>query len=180
MRTVVTIEILVAIVVDVGEGGGDRDPARQTDAGLGGDVAEFPVSQVLPQLAAAHLAGEIEVHEPVAVHVRRGDAVAMVVVGRLVGPAGVFHDLVDEGDAALFNAIGEFEVDGDLELAGGGALRLLARGQGLRPDVDGRHVDHRAVGAGSGRSLRRGSVFMRLPERARRSEGEQSNEDQKK
>ena len=32
-------EILVAVVVDVGEGGGDADPVGQADAGLGRDVA---------------------------------------------------------------------------------------------------------------------------------------------
>ena len=65
---------------------------------------------ILPELIAADLVREIDVGQPVAIDVGDGQAVAMVVVGGLVGLAGIGHDAVLEGDAALGPAIGEGEI----------------------------------------------------------------------
>ena len=88
---------------------------------------EAAVSKVLPQLAGAELADEIDVDPAVAVHVGHRDPVAVVIVGGLVGLAGIVDDVVYERDAALRQAVGEGEVVergragclGDLLLAAG-------------------------------------------------------------
>ena len=51
-------------------------------------------AEVLPQLVAADLVDEVDVVQPVAVDVRDGDAVTVIVVDRLVMLAGVFDDVV--------------------------------------------------------------------------------------
>ena len=63
--------------------------------------SKLAAAEVPPQLIAADLADEVDVEQAVAVDVRDRDAVAVVVVRRLVGLAGVVHDAVPEGDAAL-------------------------------------------------------------------------------
>ena len=85
-------EILVAVVVDVRERGGDADSARQADARFRGDVPEPAAAGVLVKPAAADLVDEIEIDQAVAVHVGRGEAGSVVVVDRLVVDRGVFHD----------------------------------------------------------------------------------------
>ena len=63
--------------------------------------SNFPPPTIPPELVAADLVDEIDVVEAVAVHVGNRQAVAVIVVGRLVGLAGVGDDAVLEGDAAL-------------------------------------------------------------------------------
>ena len=96
--------------------GGDADPVGEPDARLRRDVPEPAAAEVLPELAAADLVDEIEVDQAVAVDIGRGDAVAVIVVDRLVVQPRIVDDVVDEGDPALLDAIGELEVVGDLEL----------------------------------------------------------------
>ena len=77
--------------------------------------ANWPSPEVLPELVAAELVDEVDVGQAVAVHVRDRDAVAVVVVDRLVVLAGVVDDPVDERDAALRDAVGEVEVVDDAD-----------------------------------------------------------------
>ena len=70
----------------------------------------LPPPSVLPELVAADLVDEIDVEQAVAVDVGDRQAVAVVVVRRLVGLAGVVDDAVLERDAALGDAIGELEI----------------------------------------------------------------------
>ena len=79
----------------------DADPAGHRDAGLRGDVLELAAAEVLPELVAADLVDEVDVGQAVAVDVRHRDAVAVIVVDRLVVLPGVVDDVVHEGDAAL-------------------------------------------------------------------------------
>ncbi len=123
-------EVRRAVVVDVDEGGGDADLVLHGHAGFGGDVLELAVAEVLPELVLAELGDEVDVEQAVAVDVRHGDAVAVVVVHRLVGAAAVVGLLVAEGDAALGLPVGELEFMEDADLAGGGELGGLAGRQG--------------------------------------------------
>ena len=104
------VEVLVAVVVDIGEGGRDADLARDRHAGRRGDVLEAAAAEIPPQLVAAHLADEVDVGAAVAVDVGNRDPGAVIVVRRLVGLAGVVHDAGLEIDAAFDQAIGELEV----------------------------------------------------------------------
>ncbi len=123
------VEVGVAIVVDVGEAGGGADPIGQSDAGRFGDVLEAAAAQIAPELVAAELADEIEVESAVAVDVGHRDAVAVVVVVRLVALRRVGGDLVLEGDPALRLPVAQRELVKDLELAERAELLLAARGR---------------------------------------------------
>ncbi len=140
-RTLVTIEVLIAVVVDVREGGRDRDAVAQPDAGGVGDVLEGAVAEVLVEGGLAELVDEVDVGQAVAVDVGRDDAVAVIVMGGLVGLAGVVDDVVRPGDAALRQPVGELEVVEDLEAGEGRGLGVLARLEGRRADVGRRDVD---------------------------------------
>ncbi len=135
------VEVGVAVVVHVGEGAGDADAVGHRHAGLAGDVLELAAAQVLPQLVVAELGEEVEVEQAVAVHVGHQQAVAVVVVDRLVGLAGVVDDLVLEGDAALGLAVGVAEVVEDLPALGRRDLRVAPRRQAGHPGVDRRMED---------------------------------------
>ena len=126
-RTVVDEQILIAVVVRVGKRGGDADPIWQSDARFRRDVLEPSSAEILPQLVAADLIHEVDVVQPVAVDVRHGDTVAVIVVDRFVVLAGVLDDVVLEGDAAVFDPVGELELVEDLELVGRCQLRALPR-----------------------------------------------------
>ena len=104
------VEVLVAVVVDIGEGGRDVDLARNRHAGRGCDVLEAPAAEIPPQLVAAHLADEVDVGAAVAVDVSNRHPRPVIVVRRLVGLAGVVHDAGLEIDAAFGQPIGELEV----------------------------------------------------------------------
>ena len=80
------------------------DLVRHRHAGRRRDVLEPAAAGVPPELVAADLVDEIDVGEAVAVDVGDGQAVAVIVVRRLVGLAGVGHDAVLERDAALGDA----------------------------------------------------------------------------
>ena len=67
-------KILVAVVVDVCERGGDADTVRHRHACLQRDVPELSAADVLVETAAADLIDEIEIDQAVAVDVGRGDA----------------------------------------------------------------------------------------------------------
>ena len=104
------VEVGVAVVVDVGKRRGHADLVRHRHAGRGGDVLELAAAGVLPELIAADLVDEVDVGEAVAVDVGDREAVAVIVVRRLVGLSGVVDDAVLEGDAALGEPVRELEV----------------------------------------------------------------------
>ena len=119
--------------------------------------------------------------EAVAIHVRDGEAIAVVVVDGLVCAGGVIHRPVPEGDAALLDAVDEPEVAEDVELVRSGKLVRPAiveprRGERLRgicvhAILDGRALDGGVLAARRPRQLRR---VVRLdhpvPARGRREE----------
>src|SRR5207244_1761077 len=72
--------IEVAIAVHVGEHGAGGMPPRQGYAGLGGDVGEAPVPEVLVQHVGAEAARQIDVGTAVAVHVADRDPPGLGVV----------------------------------------------------------------------------------------------------
>ena len=79
-------------------------------AGRGRDVLELAAAGILPELVAADLVDEVDVGEAVAIDVRDREAVAVIVVRRLVRLAGVVDDAVLERDAALGQPVRELEV----------------------------------------------------------------------
>jgi len=118
------IEVRVAVVVDVGEGTCDAHAIRQCDSSRLGDVLEPPIAQVSPQLVPAELGREVDVEPAVAIHVRDGDPVSMVVVNGLVVVAPVVHDLVPEPDPALGETV--LETKGMEDSGAGESLSLKA------------------------------------------------------
>ena len=100
-------------------------PASATPASVG-DVPEPPAAEVLPELVAAHLIDEVDVVQAVAVDVSDGDPVAVIVVDRLVMLPGVLDDVMDEGDAARRDGVGELKIVERAKTASGGQLSLLA------------------------------------------------------
>ena len=128
-------EILVAVVVDIGERRRDADPVRQSDAGLPGDVLKPPAAGILPELVAADLIHEVDIVQPVAIDVRDGDAGAVIVVHGLVVFARVVDDAMNERDAAGFELVAELKVVGHLRTIHGLALRLLTRRQRVHADI---------------------------------------------
>src|SRR4029453_15656724 len=100
-------QVLIAVVVDVGEGGRDPAPAGQGDTGLSRDIHKSAAADVLPKLVAATLIHKIDIGQSVAVHISRSDAAAVVVMNQLVVEARIVDDVMGEGDAACLQAIYE-------------------------------------------------------------------------
>src|SRR4029453_4383419 len=128
-------QILIAVVVDVGEGARDADLVGKRDTSLCRDVHKSATAEVLPELAAAPLIHEIDIGQSVAVHISRGDAAAMVVMNQLVVEARIVDDVMREGDAAYLHAIHELKLVENLELADGLTLRACTVGKTLDADV---------------------------------------------
>ena len=104
------VEVRVAVIVDVGERGGDADLSRQRHARLGSDVLESAAAGIPPELVAADLVDEVDVRQPISIDIRYRQAVAMVVVRGLVRLARVVNDSMRERDAAVGAPIGELEI----------------------------------------------------------------------
>jgi hypothetical protein len=128
-------QILIAVVVDVGEGGCDADLVGKRDTGLCRDVHKSAAAEVLPELAAAPLIHKIDIGQSIAVHISRGDAAAVVVMNQLVVEARIVDDVMREGDAACLHAIHELKLVENLELADGLTLRACTVGKTLDADV---------------------------------------------
>src|SRR4029453_16865570 len=62
-------QILIAVVVDVGEGGRGADPVSQGDTGLSRGVHKSAATEALPELAAAPLIHKIDIGQSVAIHI---------------------------------------------------------------------------------------------------------------
>ena len=72
------VEVELAIVVEIGEGGAGA-PLRELDPGGGGDVGERAVAVVVEENGGAEV-GEVEIGKPVGVIVTDSDPLAVVVV----------------------------------------------------------------------------------------------------
>ena len=120
--------------------------SAQRDARFLRDVPELAAAEVLPELVAAELVHEVDVVEAVAVDVRDGDAVSVVVVHRLVDSARIVDDVVHERDAALLHAVGELEMVEDIELVDRLALRLRARRERVDTNVGVRRLNLQRLG----------------------------------
>src|SRR5262245_31636842 len=128
-------QVLIAVVVDVGERGRDADPVSQRDTGLSRDIHESTTAEILPKLTAAPLIHKIDIGQSVAVHIGCSDAAAVVVVNELVIESRVVDDPVREGDAAGLHAIHELKLVEDPELADGLTLRACTIGKTFDADV---------------------------------------------
>ena len=116
-------QVGVAVVVDVGERARDRDGVFHAQPRLVSDVLEPAATQVPPQLVAAELRDEVQVGQPVAVHVGGAESRPVIVMVVLVGLARVVDDSVCERDAARLPPVREPEVVQHLRL--GSQRRLL-------------------------------------------------------
>ncbi len=104
------VEIRVTIVIDVGKRGRHTDLACHRDAGGCRDVLESTAADVLPKLVAANLADKVDVRQTISIDIRDRHAIAMIVVSRFVGLAGVVDDAVPERDAAPGQLVCELKV----------------------------------------------------------------------
>ena len=99
------------------------------DAGGCRDVLESTATDVLPKLVAANLADKVDVRQTISIDIRDRHAIAMIVVSRFVGLAGVVDDAVPERDAAPRQLVCELKV---VKRADTGS-RLDLRGHGTAP-----------------------------------------------
>ena len=79
--------------------------------------------QIAPKLIAPELIDEINVEPPIAVHVRNGQARAMIVMDSFVVFGRVIHGMMFKAYAALFVSVEELEIVKSLPSPGG--LNLL-------------------------------------------------------
>ena len=123
------VEVRVAVVVDVGKGRGDADLSGNSNTRGRSDLLELAAAGVPPQLIAAHLTDEVDVEQSVAVDIGHGEAVAMVVVRRLVRLARVVNDPVFEGNVGLGQVVRELETVKRLHVGEGLDLGLAEGAQ---------------------------------------------------
>jgi hypothetical protein len=121
------VEVHVAVVVDIGKRGGDRNAVGQARSRLGGDVLELAAAEVLPELVSAQLWDEIDIDQVVAIDIGRGHVVAVVVVHLLRVFSSVIHDAVQEVDAGIGKLVGEAKVMKDLEAPQALLLGVLSK-----------------------------------------------------
>src|SRR5579863_9656271 len=98
-------EVLITVIVDIGERSGYADPIRQANSSILRDVPELAATEILPEFVAANLIQKVDVVESIAIDIGNRDAISVVVVGRLVVPGCVVDDMVDEGDSTLFKLV---------------------------------------------------------------------------
>src|SRR6202166_330557 len=154
------VKILVPAIVDVAERGGDADAIFHTDAGLLGDIFEFPIAEITPQFVAAKLADEVNVVKSVPIYIGDGDAGAMVVVDGHVIAGGVERGVFTKSDAAFLELIGEMKLVKHLELTYRIELRLFASRQGSQAGVIlGEGHDGRGGFLGRQRGAERGGKY---------------------
>ena len=116
------VDVQAPVAVDVGHGDAGLPAIGICHAGALGDVLEPVVAQVPVQPIGTHVRREVEIGEPVAVHVAYGDAAAVVVVEEVddVERGILLRHLVDERDAR-----------------GAGGQKLEQRGGLRRPGAGG-------------------------------------------
>ena len=114
----------IAVIVNIREGRGNRDPVANSSPRAFRNVAKPPGTQVLPEFVAAHLIHKEEVGEAVAIHVRSCQTIAMIVVDGLVVQPGIVHNVVDKRDTALFHTVCEAKIVVHFKLRGAPLLGL--------------------------------------------------------
>src|SRR5664279_339378 len=85
-------QIRFSIVVNISKGCGYTDLPAHSHAGLLSNVFELATAEVSPKLVTTHLIHKIDVIEPITVHIRHRDAVAVVVVVGLILCSGIFRN----------------------------------------------------------------------------------------
>ena len=98
-----------AVVVHVRKRGRHRNLIVQTDSSPAGQVFEPSAAEVSPQLVPTELCREINIEQTVSIDIGHRQPVPVVIVGRLIRPAGVIHNVVLEPDPALDNPIREMK-----------------------------------------------------------------------
>ena len=83
-------------------------------------------------MVAADLGGEINVQQPVAIHIRDRQAVAVIIVHRLVVLSGVIDDAVLKTDPGILHGVRKFEIVEGSDATRAGDLQLPAALQPLR------------------------------------------------
>ena len=73
-------ETLVAIVVNIGEGGCHADTAGQCDACFLRDVLKLTAAEAFPEFISANLIHKVEVVQAIAVDIRNRDSAAVIIV----------------------------------------------------------------------------------------------------
>src|SRR6266404_4518120 len=120
-------EILAPGVVDVAKRGSYTDAVFQAHAGLLGNVLKSSITQISPEFVAAQLIHEVDVVLAVAIHVRYGNAGAVVVMDRHILARGIGDRPITKGDTALPKLVGKMKLIKNLELIHGFELRFLTR-----------------------------------------------------
>src|SRR5262245_28799852 len=103
-------QVRSTIAIDVGERGSYGDLIDKAHARQDRDVFEPAVAEIAPELVGAQLGGEINVREPVAVDIRDGKTVAVIIVDGLVVLPGIVHDVMFKADVTFREAINEPEI----------------------------------------------------------------------
>ena len=122
-------QVRFAVIIDVGEGGGDADTLFQADACAGGNIFKGPIATVAPELIAADLADEIKVQPTIAIDIRHGQARAVIVMDRFPVFAGVINGPIFERDLAFRDPVGKLKVVEGGQRLRGFDLFLLPVGQ---------------------------------------------------
>ena len=112
-------QIGVSVVIDVRKSSRDADAARHAYACFRRNVPELAATQVLPKLVPAGLAYEIDVVQSIAVHIRDGDSVSVVIMSFLIVACRIVDDVIHEGDSALRKPVLKLKLIKHLELIDG-------------------------------------------------------------
>src|SRR5580704_441391 len=131
-------EILMPGVVDIAERGSNTNAVLQADAGLLRNVLKLSIAQISPEFVAAELIHEVDVVLTIPIHIRYGNACAVVVVDRHILVRGIGDCPMTKGDSALLQLIGEMKLIKHLELIHGFELRLFAGCKCGEPNVTSR------------------------------------------
>ena len=103
-------KILVAVVVDIGEGCGHADAARQRDSCFLGDVLKLPAAEVFPQFVSADLIHKVDVVQSVAIDVGNRNRAAVIVVAHPHVLGDIVDGVVSESDPAFLEPVGKLEL----------------------------------------------------------------------
>src|SRR5580704_10728445 len=128
-------EILMPGVVDIAERGRNADAVFQADTGLLRNVLKSSVAQIPPEFVAAQLIHEVNIVLSIAIHIRYGNARAVVVMNGHILACGIGNRPLTKGDSAVLQLIGEMKLIKHLEVIHGFELRLFAGCQRVEPNV---------------------------------------------
>src|SRR5438105_3743699 len=94
-------QIGFAVIVDVGERGRDRDFVGEANSGRGSNVLEFPAAEISPELTFAELIHEIQIELAVAINIRDGETIAVIIVNSQVILVRIIHGMMLETNPAF-------------------------------------------------------------------------------